>query len=101
MKEESEVKSEEDYSKRVKWTGKPSEIKVNFHERSSGPTNILCCSQIRSKLDRDWKVTTAWVGCAIAMGISKNLIYLCIDTTWKKLSVVADRVTRDRSQKSK
>jgi len=133
--EESEVKSEEDYSKRVKWTGKPSEIKVNFHEGPSGPTsplpssrgvtsffqlmfsrkvwdllqkqtNIYAAQQLHTKPDRDWKkVTTgelkAWVGCVIAMGISKKPdLSMYWDTTWK-LSVVADRFTRDRFTKIK
>jgi hypothetical protein len=69
-------------------------------------TNLYAKQEILTKPDPDWKKVSigelkAWVGCLIAMGISKKpVLSMYWDTTWK-LPLVADRFTRDRFKKIK
>lgn len=69
-------------------------------------TNLYANQQILTKPDPSWKKVSmgelkAWVGCLIAMGISKKPeLDMYWDSTWK-LPLVADRFTRDRFKKIK
>lgn len=69
-------------------------------------TNLYADQQILTKPDHEWQKVSigelkAWVGCLIAMGISKKPnLSMYWDSTWK-LPVVADRFTRDRFTKIK
>jgi len=64
-------------------------------------TNIYAEQQILAKPDPSWKPLLpgelkAWIGCLLAMGLNKKPnIKMYWDQTWK-LSIIADRFTRDR-----
>lgn len=69
-------------------------------------TNLYAEQQRQTKPDPEWKDVSmgelkAWVGCLLAMGISrKPNLDMYWNTTWK-LPLVADRFTRDRFRKIK